>query len=95
MGRELLGVTNGGRSCQDDAMAPGKLPPCLRWKQPGAAFGQAAAATLRPPHTALIMSKIGRYIATIMPPTTTPRTTIIAGSTAAMSTSSALSTSSS
>jgi hypothetical protein len=30
--------------------------------------------------TALIMSKIGRYMATTMPPTTTPRNTIITGS---------------
>ena len=30
--------------------------------------------------TALIISKIGRYIATTMPPTTTPRNTIITGS---------------
>jgi hypothetical protein len=30
--------------------------------------------------TAFIMSKIGRYIATTMPPTMTPRTTIITGS---------------
>ena len=30
--------------------------------------------------TAFIMSKIGRYIATTMPPTITPRTTIITGS---------------
>ena len=30
--------------------------------------------------TAFIMSKIGRYIAITMPPTITPRITIIAGS---------------
>ena len=30
--------------------------------------------------TALIMSKIGKYMATTMPPTTTPRNTIITGS---------------
>jgi len=30
--------------------------------------------------TAFIMSKIGRYMATTMPPTMTPRTTIIIGS---------------
>lgn len=35
----------------------------------------------RTPHfTAFTISKIGRYIATIMPPTTTPRNTIITGS---------------
>ena len=45
--------------------------------------------------TALIMSKIGRYMATIMPPTTTPSTTIMIGSMAASSTSTAASTSSS
>src|SRR5690349_20884205 len=32
--------------------------------------------------TAFIMSKIGRYIATTMPPTTTPRKTIMSGSNA-------------
>jgi len=45
--------------------------------------------------TALIMSKIGRYIATIIPPTTTPSTTIMIGSIAARSASTAASTSSS
>ena len=45
--------------------------------------------------TALIMSKMGRYIATIMPPTTTPSTTIMIGSMALSSTSTAASTSSS
>jgi hypothetical protein len=39
------------------------------------------AAALPPAHcTAFIMSKIGRYIATTMPPTITPRTTIMIGS---------------
>src|SRR5690606_2755767 len=47
------------------------------------------------PCTALIMSKIGRYMATIMPPTTTPSTTIMIGSIAARSASTAESTSSS
>jgi len=37
-------------------------------------------AAIRAYCTALIMSKIGRYIATTMPPTTTPRKTIIIGS---------------
>ena len=45
--------------------------------------------------TALIMSKMGRYMATIMPPTTTPSTTIMIGSIALSSTSTAASTSSS
>ena len=45
--------------------------------------------------TALIMSKIGRYIATIIPPTTTPSTTIMMGSMADSSASTAASTSSS
>lgn len=45
--------------------------------------------------TAEIMSKMGRYMATIMPPTTTPRTTIIRGSRAEMSALTAASTSSS
>ena len=45
--------------------------------------------------TALIMSKIGRYMATIIPPTITPRKMIITGSIADSSTSTAASTSSS
>jgi hypothetical protein len=39
-----------------------------------------AGVPLRCYCTALIMSKIGRYIDTTMPPTTTPRNTIIIGS---------------
>lgn len=47
-----------------------------------------------PPHpTAEIIPKIGRYIATITPPTTTPSTTIMTGSTMAITASSAVSTS--
>lgn len=45
--------------------------------------------------TAFTMSKIGRYIATIMPPTTTPRNTIITGSSRESSALTAASTSSS
>ena len=45
--------------------------------------------------TALIMSKIGRYIATTMPPTTTPRNTIITGSISESRLDTAASTSSS
>ena len=45
--------------------------------------------------TALIMSKIGRYIATTIPPTTTPRNTIITGSRSANNPLTAASTSSS
>ena len=45
--------------------------------------------------TALIMSKIGRYIATTMPPTTTPRNTIMIGSRSDSSPLTAASTSSS
>jgi hypothetical protein len=45
--------------------------------------------------TAFIMSKIGRYIATTIPPTTTPRITIIAGSMRLISELTATSTSSS
>jgi len=48
-----------------------------------------------PYDTALIMSKMGRYMATIIPPTTTPRTTIMMGSMAARRPSTAVSTSSS
>ena len=43
--------------------------------------------------TALIMSKIGRYIATTMPPTTTPSSTIITGSISESSPDTAVSTS--
>jgi hypothetical protein len=45
--------------------------------------------------TALIMSKMGRYIATTMPPTITPKKTIINGSMAASNPLTAASTSSS
>ena len=45
--------------------------------------------------TAFIMSKIGRYIATTMPPTMTPRTTIITGSISESRADTATSTSSS
>lgn len=45
--------------------------------------------------TALIMSKMGRYIATTMPPTTTPRNTIITGSRSESKPETAASTSSS
>ena len=45
--------------------------------------------------TAFIMSKIGRYMATTMPPTTTPRNTIMSGSSIASSPDTAASTSSS
>jgi riboflavin biosynthesis pyrimidine reductase len=45
--------------------------------------------------TAFIMSKIGRYIAMIIPPTTIPRNTIMIGSIAASNASTAASTSSS
>jgi len=45
--------------------------------------------------TAFIMSKIGRYIATTMPPTITPRTTIITGSISESRAETATSTSSS
>ena len=44
---------------------------------------------------AFTMSKIGRYIATTMPPTTTPRKTIMAGSISARRPETAASTSSS
>ena len=45
--------------------------------------------------TALIMSKIGRYMATTMPPTTTPRNTIMIGSSSESRLLTAASTSSS
>ena len=56
---------------------------------------QRSSFLLPHPCTALIMSKIGRYIETIMPPTTTPSTTISTGSSALSSASTATSTSSS
>ncbi|CAN5854038.1 hypothetical protein BH11GEM2_BH11GEM2_35720 [soil metagenome] len=53
-------------------------------KLPKAKLAELASArfvqTQRSYCTALIMSKIGRYMATTMPPTTTPRNTIITGS---------------
>ena len=52
-------------------------------------------ALLRYYCTAFTMSKIGRYIATTMPPTTTPRNTIITGSISASRPDTAASTSSS
>ncbi|MDB4885191.1 MAG: hypothetical protein JWN79_629, partial [Gemmatimonadetes bacterium] len=60
----------------------------LPWIEFGCApdgIGVRTRIERRAPHspaycTALIMSKIGRYIATTMPPTTTPRNTIITGS---------------
>ncbi len=63
----------------------------------GAYGGSHDLASLYSPYycTALIMSKIGRYMATIIPPTTTPSTTIMIGSMAASSASTAASTSSS
>lgn len=64
-------------------------PPGFR---PTGPQGNGAGPASRHP-TAAIMSKIGKYMATIMPPTTAPSTRIMAGSIAAMSASSALSTS--
>ncbi len=43
-------------------------------------FSVVSLLFLCPYCTALIMSKIGRYMATTMPPTTTPRNTIMIGS---------------
>ncbi len=43
-------------------------------------MGHQAARRYSPYCTALIMSKIGRYIDTTMPPTTIPRNTIMIGS---------------
>ena len=56
---------------------------------------QAPCGRFAPYCTALTMSKIGRYIATTMPPTTTPRNTIINGSNSASNPETAASTSSS
>jgi hypothetical protein len=58
--------------------------------------GPRTTADFWPRHcTALIMPKIGRYIATIMPPTITPSTTIMIGSMRERSAPTAASTSSS
>ena len=51
--------------------------------------------TTSPYFTAFTMSKIGRYIATTIPPTTTPRNTIMIGSNSDSSALTAVSTSSS
>ena len=60
----------------------GRLP---KTYEPRAIARAGLVALLRPSNraaycTALIMSKIGRYIATTMPPTITPRNTIMIGS---------------
>ena len=75
---------------------PSPLPCGYRSRSPDAHTG-TVLLTLRTSSysTALIMSKIGRYIATIIPPTITPRNTIMTGSIADRSTSTAASTSSS
>jgi len=46
----------------------------------GVAYARSSPIELSFYCTALIMSKIGRYIATTMPPTITPRNTIMTGS---------------
>ena len=62
-----------------------------------AAFAATTCVGLLGPYpcTAFIMSKIGRYIETTMPPTTTPRNTIMTGSIIASKPDTAASTSSS
>jgi hypothetical protein len=80
--------------------APPFAPSRLRVNQavppPAARSPQPAGSPIKPyPPTAFIISKIGKYIATIIPPTTTPRNTIMIGSSALSSASTAASTSSS
>ena len=71
---------------------------CRNAKEP---VGSPTGSLLRDPRrpgiypAAFTMSKIGRYIDTTMPPTTTPRKTIIIGSISASSPLTAASTSSS
>ena len=82
-GRRQQGAVSGERCCQKGSGAAPKTGPAA--PQPG---GPAYC-------TAFIMSKIGRYIATTMPPTITPRTTIIRGSMSESRAETATSTSSS
>ncbi len=97
-------LARGGPTVQDEPVSCIVDPPFLseRGGHPEHAakrrlvrVGHVVAAVVVGYPTALIMSKIGRYMATIMPPTTTPSTTIMIGSIAARSTSTAASTSSS
>jgi hypothetical protein len=53
---------------------------CCMFSLPMVHAGLCSAGACAPYCTALIMSKIGRYIATTIPPTITPRNTIITGS---------------
>ncbi|MDB4971572.1 MAG: hypothetical protein JWN44_7261 [Myxococcales bacterium] len=60
-------------------------PRQLQWGECDNFIGAKTTTSMMPEDstaycTALIMSKIGRYMATTMPPTTTPRNTIITGS---------------
>ena len=61
----------------------------------GPGMNQMSPGALLPYPTADTISKIGRYMATIIPPTTTPSTTIMMGSMAARRALTAASTSSS
>jgi len=81
---------NGERAPEEDPPGPAPHQDANREARP-----RARRPDPRLYCTALIMSKIGRYIATIMPPTMTPSTTIMMGSMAASSASTAASTSSS
>jgi hypothetical protein len=68
----------------------------LPWKRDGPRIGARPGGGKRLVHcTAFTMSKIGRYMATTMPPTTTPSTTIMIGSMSESSVPTAASTSSS
>ena len=86
------------RPCVASLSEPPKQGTPNRRAAPGSARparGPNLERRREPYFTALIMSKIGKYIATIIPPTTTPSTTIMIGSIAASSASTAVSTSSS
>ena len=93
MGRGLLGVTCGRSFCRSGHRA-GQTTSATAGEQPEPSQGSRQPPGT--PHaypTAVIISKIGRYMATIIPPTTTPSTTIMTGSTIAITASSAVSTS--
>jgi hypothetical protein len=98
--RHLSVVVTNATAALKCRLSPTIAGPKLRVRRAGTKSGPALAGPLSHPKakaycTALIMSKIGRYIATTMPPTTTPRNTIITGSISASSPDTAASTSSS
>jgi hypothetical protein len=105
--RRAPGETAGRRDARTRAARAPHAAPAFVY--PAAAFVYPAAAAVTSPAprrperrsayadacTALIMSNIGMYIATTMPPMMTPMTTIMIGSSTEVSAATALSTSSS